>query len=193
MGLVALANGTPGIANPIYREVVARVLSEEYQLSIPAPEFKWQLPDGSLDMDALLREFQKFWRRHSDTWEQKADYTEAFPHLLLMAFLQRVTNGGGRIEREYALGRGRVDLAVELGGKWSIIEIKLVHPADGREGTKQEGIAQTNRYRASIDPSASAYLVLFDRTPAGRALPWEERLTWGVVETDEGAVTVVGG
>jgi hypothetical protein len=29
-----------------------------------------------------------------------SDFTEAFLHLLLMAFLQRVTNGEGRIERE---------------------------------------------------------------------------------------------
>lgn len=42
--------------------------------------------DGTLDMDTLLREFQKFWRRHSEIWEEKADYTEAF--------LQRVVNGG---------------------------------------------------------------------------------------------------
>lgn len=56
-------------------------------------------------MDALFREFQIFWRRHGDLWEAKADYTEAFPHLLVMAFLQRVINGGGRVEREFAAGR----------------------------------------------------------------------------------------
>jgi len=72
-------------------------------------------------MDALLREFQKFWRRHSERWEQKADYTEAFPHLLLMAFLQRIVNGGGNVEREYAAGRGRVDLGIDFAGKTNII------------------------------------------------------------------------
>jgi hypothetical protein len=51
-------------------------------------------------------------------WEKKSKYTEAFPHLLLMAFLQRVTNGHGRIEREYAAGSGRMDLAVEYNGRW---------------------------------------------------------------------------
>ena len=34
------------------------------------------------------------------------------PQLLLQAFLQRVVNGGGRIEREYGLGRGRTDLLI---------------------------------------------------------------------------------
>jgi hypothetical protein len=193
MGLVTIENGTPGIANPIYREVIARVLSEPYQLSVPAPEFPWKLGDGRLDMDALLREFQKFWRRNADLWEAKADYTEAFPHLLLMAFLQRVINGGGRVEREYAAGRGRMDLAVLYGGAWNIIEIKLVHPQDGRAITVEEGLVQTIRYRNLIDPEAACYLVVFDRTPAGRALTWPERLTWNAAQTPAGKVTVVGG
>jgi hypothetical protein len=193
MGLVTIRNGTPTIANPVYREVIARVLSEPYQLSVPEPEFRWRRDDGRLDMDALLKEFQKFWRRHADLWEAKADYTEAFPHLLLMAFLQRVVNGGGRVEREFAAGRGRMDLAVLYGGAWNIIEIKLVHPQDGRQLTVEEGLAQTLRYRDTIDKSAACYLVVFDRTPAGRALTWEERLTWTVTDTPTGAVTVVGG
>jgi hypothetical protein len=68
-----------------YREIIARVLSEEYQLSIPTPEFLWQSPDGRLDLEALMRAFQRFWRRNADIGEEQADYTEAFPHLLLMA------------------------------------------------------------------------------------------------------------
>ena len=193
MGLVVKGDSGPGIANPIYREVIARVLSQGMQDAIAAPEFPWKLGDGRLDMDALLREFQKFWRRHADLWEAKADYTEAFPHLLLMAFLQRVINGGGRVEREYAAGRGRMDLAVLYGGAWNIIEIKLVHPQDGRQITVEEGLVQTIRYRDLIDPAAACYLVVFDRTPAGRALTWPERLTWDVAQTPTGTVNVVGG
>ena len=193
MGLVMVKDGTPVIANPIYQEIIPRILSEPYQLSISLPDFRWKKETGTLDMDALLKEFQKFWRRNGELWEAKADYTEAFPHLLLMAFLQRVVNGGGRIEREYAAGRGRVDLAVQYGGSWSIIEIKLVHPADGRETTVAEGLEQTARYRERIDPACPAYLVVFDRTPSGRHKSWEERLSWEVRETAGGTVTLVGG
>ena len=32
--------------------------------------------------------------------------------LVLMAFVQRIVNGGGHIDREYGVGRGRVDLLV---------------------------------------------------------------------------------
>lgn len=95
---------TPGIANAIYREMLARELSYGMQMAIHYPEYNWKNNDDSLNMGVLMEEFQTFWRPHSDAWELKADYTEAFPHLLLMAFLQRITNGGGRIEREYAAG-----------------------------------------------------------------------------------------
>lgn len=193
LGLVTMENGNPAIANPIYRETIARILTQGMQAAIPAPEFKWQKPDKSLDMDALLKEFQRFWRRHSEVWEAKADYTEAFPHLLLMAFLQRIVNSGGLVEREYAAGRGRMDLAIFYENRWSIIEIKLLHPYDGREGTIQEGLKQICRYREIIDPQAPAYLVVFNRTPEGRKSPWEERLYWEEREYDGKAVTVVGG
>ena len=145
-------------------------------------------------MTALLREFQAFWAQHSEVWEEKADYTEAFPHLMLMAFLQRVVNGGGRLEREYAAGRGRMDLAVEYAGRWTVIEIKLVN-RQGRAAVLRQGLTQTARYRDRIDRGARAYLVLFDRTATGRATPWERRLTWEdlpVPDSPGSTVTVVG-
>lgn len=96
LGLVTLDDGVPGIANPIYREVLIRTLNYGQQLAIPAPEFKWQKDDGDLDMEALFDEFAVFWRENGDLWEQKADYTEVFPHLRLMAFLQRILTTEGR-------------------------------------------------------------------------------------------------
>lgn len=181
------------IANPLYREVLPRFLSQQFHDSITRPEYPWQRSDGSLDLDRLLKEFQKFWRRHSDIWESQADYTEAFPHLLLMAFLQRLFNGGGRIEREYAAGRGRMDLFIEFAGLGYIIEIKLVHPTDGRASTLEEALHQVARYRSIVGgPNTPTYIALFNRTPKGRALPWEQRLSWDVLDTPTGAVTVVG-
>jgi hypothetical protein len=103
-----------------------------------------------------------------------------------MAFLQRVTNGEGRIEREYAAGRGRMDLAVEYKGAWNIIEIKLLRKNRSFESVKEEGVRQTLPYRDRIDPAASAYLVIFDRRPDKP--DWAERLTW---ERND-HVTVVG-
>ena len=109
-----------------------------------------------------------------------------------MAFLQRVVNGGGRIEREYAAGRGRMDLAIEYAGSWNIVEIKLV-ARQGRERTVEKGLEQAARYRDTVSPGAPTYLVVFDRTEAGRAKSWEERLTWESRDARGGPIAVVGG
>jgi hypothetical protein len=200
LGLVTIEKGTAGfqgspmVANPIYREVIAREITFSTQMAIPEPEWKWQKEDGALDMDALLREFQTFWQNNSEIWEEQADYREAFPHLLLMAFLQRVTNGLGRIEREYAAGRGRMDLAVEYHGAWNIIEIKLLRRGKSFEKVMEEGIKQTLGYRDSFSPHlrsadglpVGCYLVIFDRRADKPA--WDERLKW-IPGTE---ITVVG-
>jgi hypothetical protein len=176
------------IANPIYEEILTRHLDAPYHDNLPPPSsWQWKKTDGSLDMDNLLREFQQFWRKNSELWEQKADYTEAFPHLLLMAFLQRIFNGGGRVERECAAGRGRADLAIEYENRWYVIEIKLIRSHDNPEEIKAEGLRQIQMYRDRIDPAAPAYLFIFDRRPKTKQLPWEDRLSW----TQEESVTAV--
>ncbi|GHT28672.1 hypothetical protein FACS18942_09280 [Planctomycetales bacterium] len=188
LGLVSVNDSEIGVANPIYREVLAREISYNDQMMMPKPTFRWQNPDGSLDMDSLLKEFQKFWRKHSEVWESKSDYTEAFPHLLLMAFLQRITNGEGRIDREYAAGRGRLDLFIEYAKQSYIIEVKLVHDYDSVKSVQEEGIEQILSYRDKFDKNIPCYLVIFDRRSDDKKLPWEQRITWNA----EGNVTVVG-
>ena len=197
LGLVKweLDNGFT-IANPIYEEILTRVLNIGFHDNIPSPStWRWQTADGHLDMDALLKEFQDFWRNNSDTWQRWTTYTHAFPHLLLMAFLQRVVNASGRVEREYAAGSGRMDLAVEYKGEWSIIEIKLLRKGQTFNGVKTQGLTQVTRYRDTFVPPTGyhknitgVYLIIFDRRPNNQKTPWNERITREVV----GDVTVLG-
>jgi hypothetical protein len=112
-----------------------------------------------------------------------------------MAFLQRVVNGGGRIDREYATGRGRMDLAVEYKGEWNIIEIKLLRARRTFEQVKAEGLKQVARYRETFVPPVGChkhitdiYLVVFDRRPDDVKPSWDERISWEQV----GDVTVLG-
>ena len=192
LGLVALDDEIPVIANPIYREVIARHLTYGQQLAIPKPDWQWENPDESLDMNRMMREFQIFWRRHADLWESKSKaksgYTEAFPHLLLMAFLQRVLNGGGHIERDCAAGRGRMDLGIEYNGYHYIIEIKMIRNYNSPQTVREEGLKQIRRYRDSFAPNAPAYLVLFDRRAKTKKRSWDERITW----EQDGDVTILG-
>ena len=172
------------IANPIYAEVVPRelgwILQEELDLSTT-----WYVDaDGGLNVDKLLGAFQDFFRRHSEHWKNRFMYEEAWPQILLQAYLHRVVNGGGRIEREYGLGRGRVDLLLvwpqsvppeESGGvrvREYVVECKVVRVGDGLESTVRDGVEQTAGYMARCAAEAG-HLVVIDQRE-GRS--WEEKV-----------------
>jgi len=172
------------IANRIYREVIPRELSWVAQTRIPQ-QTAWYLdPDRRLNLPKLLEAFQQFFREHADAWLLNLDFKEAGPQLLLQAFLQRIVNGGGRISREYGLGRRRTDLFLEwpldegLGYRGPlqrvVLELKVLRPTGhrGLDATLAEGLEQTADY-ADRCRADEAHLILFDRRP-GRS--WEERI-----------------
>ena len=176
LGLVAQdAAGPPRIANPIYAEVVPRHLNSAVQETLPQ-QMGWYVDAaGSLDVAGLIAAFQAFFREHSEHWVQRFErYHEAGPQLLLQAHLQRIVNGGGRIEREYALGRGRTDLLIvwPQGGRERrfVVECKVLRR--GLERTIAEGVAQTRGYVDRCGAEAG-HLIVFDRAPERT---WEEKI-----------------
>ena len=104
LGLIAAGQGIR-IANPIYAEVVPRELTAMAQERLQVQASWYVDAAGRLDMAKLLAAFRAFFGEHAEQWMQRFDYREAGPQLILQAYLQRVVNGGGRIEREYGLGR----------------------------------------------------------------------------------------
>jgi hypothetical protein len=92
----------------------------------------------------------------------------------MQAFLQRIVNGGGRVEREYGLGRRRTDLLViwpYTGGvQRVVIELKVLYKS--LEQTMADGLEQTWAYMDATG-AREGHLVVFDRTP-GKA--WEEKI-----------------
>jgi len=190
LGLVQWTSETGlTISNPIYSEILTRHLNSGYHDIMPSPgSWQWQKPDGGMDMDKLLKEFQKFWRRHAEKWEEKAEYTEAFPHLLLLAFLQRVINGGGAIDRDCGAGRGRMDLFINFKGESFIIEIKMLREHDSPKTIEEEGLEQVQKYRDKFDAQTSVYLIIFDRRPETKLKTWDERVFW----KQEDGVSVLG-
>ena len=176
LGLVAQdAAGTPHIANPIYAEVVPRHLNYAVQATLPQQVAWYVDADGELDVEGLIAAFQEFFREHSEHWVQRFErYHEAGPQLLLQAHLQRIVNGGGRIEREYALGRGRTDLLIvwPQGGRERryVVECKVLRK--DLERTIAEGVDQTRGYMDRCAAEAG-HLVVFDRAPER---PWAEKI-----------------
>ena len=178
LGLLA-TDGPLAIANPIYREVIPRELTRSTQeMLVQDPD--WYVgPDGNLLVGDLLAAFQQFFREHSEHWVDGLQYKEAGPQLLLQAFLQRIVNSGGRVEREYGLGRMRTDLLIvwpargaqddPRGVTTTVVECKLVRGS--LESTVRAGLEQT---RAYMDRCAAGdgHLVVFDRS--GKS--WDEKV-----------------
>ena len=192
LGLVAQdAAGTPRIANPIYAEVVPRHLNYAVQETLPQ-QMAWYVDAaGSLDVEGLIAAFQAFFREHSEHWVQRFErYHEAGPQLLLQAHLQRIVNGGGRIEREYALGRGRTDLLIvwPQGGRERrfVVECKVLRK--DLERTISDGVAQTRGYVDRCGAEAG-HLIVFDRAPERT---WEEKIFRRPPAGDGAPVTVWG-
>ena len=172
LGLLA-PDAPTRMANPIYGEVVPRELGFVLQDSLDVDAAWYVDAAGRLDMAKLLAAFGVFYGEHADHWLGRFDYPEAAPQLILQAYLQRIVNGGGRIEREYGLGRQRTDLLVmwprEAGQPsdlWEriVIECKVLRDTARRtlDGVVRDGVEQTLAYMAKCG-AGEGHLVVFDR------------------------------
>ena len=132
------------IANPIYQEVIPRVLAGSAQDSISLPKPIWLTQEGNLNPEKLLDAFLVFWKQHGEPLFKSAPYHEIAPHLVLMAFLHRVVNGGGSIAREYAIGSRRMDLVVTYKQVKLAMELKVWKP--GYKDPLPQGLEQLDDY-----------------------------------------------
>ena len=178
LGLLA-PDSPPRMANPIYREVVPRELGYVLQDSLDI-QVAWYVDNaGRLDMTKLLSAFRTFFGEHAEHWlGHLGAYREAAPQLILQSYLQRVVNGGGRIEREYGLGRGRTDLLVlwprEAGQPsdlWErfVVECKVLRDSDRKSlaWTVEKGVKQTLGYMKQCG-AKEGHLVVMDRRSGER-------------------------
>lgn len=195
MGLITL-DKPRRIANAIYREIIPRELTWTTQNGLTQQAAWYMNPDNSINMEKLLLDFQQFFRQNADSWIERFDYKESGPQLLLQAFLQRVVNGGGYIDREYGLGRGRTDLLItkplteQYGGPFQRIVLELKILRGSIETTIAEGLKQTVWYMDRCGGTINeGHFILFDRRPERT---WEEKL-WHRTEQYEGRTIEVWG
>ncbi|MBI5487652.1 MAG: ATP-binding protein [Deltaproteobacteria bacterium] len=170
LGLVA-PDAPARVANPIYREVIVRALATGIEHQVVLEPRRFILPDGRLDLRLLLQEFSAFWIEHGEVLESGIGYHEVAPQLVLMAFLQRVVNGGGYVDREYGVGRGRIDLCVRWPYRdaagvrtWQREAIELKVWAPRKPDPVERGLAQLDEYLEGLGLDRGT-LVIFDRRP----------------------------
>jgi hypothetical protein len=188
LGLIRVEHSQIMPANPIYSEVIIRKLSFSTQETLQNPKYPYQMPrylkNGRIDMELLMRDFQQFWRENGDVYIKQYTYKEAAPHLILMAFLQRVVNGGGQIVRDMAAGYGRLDLCLFYEGQKYPIELKI------RYGQKylEKGLEQIARYM-DIYGCNEGWLAIFDRRVR---VKWDDKIFMKKKIVDGKTITIVG-
>jgi hypothetical protein len=169
------------LANPIYREIILRVLASLGERAIVAEPRSYVAPDGRLDVERLLRDFADFWRESGDVLVTRMPYPEVASQLVLMAWLHRLVNGGGFIDREVGIGRRRIDLLVrwpwvDASGQRAVqraaLELKVWRDRDRKGDPLKRGLQQLDGYLAGLGLD-QGYLVIFDAR--GAAAPIEER------------------
>ncbi|MFM2152154.1 MAG: hypothetical protein RL199_589 [Pseudomonadota bacterium] len=132
----------------------------------------WLDAEGRINPPLRRREdVLPFWARHLDMMKDRIAYPEAVAHFGLMTYLDRVANGCGRVDREFAVGRGRLDLRLPVA--------KKVHRK--RDGDPvPEGLAQLDRDCAGRRVE-TGWLVIFDQrsSATGTRLECEEFMTTG--------------
>jgi AAA-like domain len=187
LGLVKrLPQGGLAIANPIYQEVLPRVLASNTQDSLPSIQPSWLTSDGEMNPTALLNAFLLFWRQHGQPLLRGVAYHEIAPHIVLMAFLHRVVNGGGTIEREYAIGTQRMDLCLRYRSVTVAMELKVWR--DGDRDPLEQGLIQLDQYLAGLSLD-QGWLVIFDQRSG--LVPIADRTTTEPATTSSGRSIVV--
>jgi hypothetical protein len=112
-----------------------------------------------------------------------SQYDEAVYSLLLMAFLQKVVNSDALVYREFAQGRGAVDLCVIYKGRQYLVEVKLYG-----QKSREESLEQVAGY---LDTSGEteAWLVVFDRN---RNKKWHDKITFETIQVNKFIIHLVG-
>ena len=196
MGLIKVEKGkNRRISNAIYREIIPRELTWSTQDGLTVQTQWYQNPDNSINMEKLMLDFQQFFRQNIEAWIHKFDYAEAGPQLLLQAYLQRIVNGGGYIDREYGLGRRRTDLLIRkpltdgYGGPIQRIVLELKIKRGSLDTVIQDGLRQTFEYMDSVGSVDEGHLIIFDRS---KDKTWEERIWHKPYQYNEKTIMVWG-
>jgi hypothetical protein len=141
LGIVRVIDKEISIANGIYNETIPRSLIYQTQLLIRYKLSLFLDGNGRLDIKKMLKGFHALFNAHYEKWVEHFDYREAGKPLLLQAFLQRILDGGGRIERFYGIGRKHITLVILWpcagGSQKEVVDIRFI-PVHNKDTIKDD-------------------------------------------------------
>jgi hypothetical protein len=176
-------------ANKIYTEVMSRVITDQIQFQLDENIYESKWNNGhKIFMTELLTSFQSFWRHNSSSFPffksnfATHKFDEATYSFMLLAYLQKIVNGGAIVDRQYAEGRGAVDIAVKYKGREYLIEIKLEYYYNKNSLTQLAGYLDTAGEK-------EGWLVIFDRN---KEKPWEDKIYFNVEHVKGKIINIIG-
>ena len=136
-------------------------------------------------MLALLKAFQNYWRHNSGALKDPNDYDEAMAIFVLNAFFKRILNSGvALLNREFALGKKRLDLCAKYKERYYPVEIKIKSSK-----SLSKSLKQLQDYMDTLGAN-EGWLVRFDNKTKK---PWKDKLTWDTKQIDKNMVIHVVG
>ena len=162
------ASGHVMIQNRIYRERIANMMVSVWHTSQrgtfnPISEGfdlrgSYRLPNGGLDMEKVLNNFQVFMRENHSDKDRK--FLERDGRIIFFAFLKPIINGSGYEFKEPQISdEKRLDVVITFNQFKYVVELKLWYGAVAHE----KGLVQLADYleRQSLQ---TGYLLIFDHS-----------------------------
>ncbi|MCP4135446.1 MAG: hypothetical protein GY754_31045 [bacterium] len=159
-GLVKALGNKLHVSNPIYKKRFTKTFFREVSEKVDISARRYYLPNGSLNMEKILSDFEKYIIQIGATaFYSTNNPMEVTGKFQLTAWLYQFVSGEtGDLFYESRTGLGIMDIMLVHGGKKYIIETKI----NRYRGTIDDAIEQiTDKYLlpARID---YGYIVLFD-------------------------------
>jgi hypothetical protein len=181
--LIRKSPGGWGIPNAIYREIIPKVMGRNLkdELSHVVDRSKFLRPDRRLDFREMIKFYQKLYCEYFLVWGRRYDLQGVLAQILLHTFLHYVLGDRGRMECDYALSTGCVDISVGWGYSLEngerreerfVVEIRLFDNTQAHEVGVRYGVTQVVAYAKPRQPY-EVYLLILDED---ESKTWYDRL-----------------
>ncbi|MCP4155678.1 MAG: AAA family ATPase, partial [bacterium] len=166
------------IHNRLYEQLIYDYMSSNMETSghtvFKGPGDNYVKQDGSLDIEKVIRKFQKFMKEQYS--KKDLSFIERNGRLLFLAFLKPIINGKGFDFKEVQVSEEkRLDVVITFGKEKFIVELKIWYG----ESYHREGIKQLCDYLERQN-QRKGYLLIYDlRKEKGRMGSCEKIETGG--------------
>lgn len=156
------------IHNRIYRELIANMMISKWRISQLGnfnpvsvhSDFSgsYRLPNGGLDMERVMHNFQVFMRENHSDKDRK--FLERDGRIVFLAFLKPIINGSGYEFKEPQISdEKRLDIVITFNKFKYVVELKVWYG----EAAHEKGLHQLTDYleRQGLQ---TGYLVIFDHS-----------------------------